>query len=99
MLSFGQRQKIATIRALIGNPAVLLLDEPTSNLDQQSELQLGEFLHERAKKNNATIIVITHSPTLISKVDKITLLKSGRIAMSGKKDDILPRLLRPVDKS
>jgi ATP-binding cassette subfamily C protein LapB len=99
VLSFGQRQKIATIRALIGNPAVLLLDEPTSNLDQQSELQLGEFLHERAKKNNATIIVITHSPTLISKVDKITLLKSGRIAMSGKKDDILPRLLRPVDKS
>jgi ATP-binding cassette, subfamily C, bacterial LapB len=99
VLSFGQRQKIATIRALIGNPAVLLLDEPTSNLDQQSELQLGQFLYERAKKNNVTIIVITHSPTLISKVDKITLIKSGKVIMSGKKDDILPKLMRPASES
>jgi ATP-binding cassette subfamily C protein LapB len=96
VLSYGQRQKIATIRALIGNPAVLLLDEPTSNLDQRSELQLGNFLFERAKNKNVTVIVITHSPALLSKVDKITLINSGNLMMSGKKDEILPRLMKPV---
>jgi len=95
VLSVGQRQKIVTVRAMIGKPSILLLDEPTSNLDQASEILLKDAISERAKIDNATVILITHSPTLLSSTDQIIVLREGQISMAGPKDAILPKLMRP----
>lgn len=89
--STGQRQRIAIARALIGNPPVLLLDEPTSNLDREAEEELRRHLVEIAR--NRTVIVVTHSPALLQASDSITVLVKGAIALAGRADQVLPRLM------
>ena len=90
-----QRQKIAIARALIGSPIVMMLDEPTSNLDQVSEKMLINFLGRRAKEDRSTIVIVTHSPAILAMADKITLLNMGKIHLTGNKDSVLPKITRP----
>ena len=96
ILSVGQRQKIAIARALATNPKVIMLDEPTSNLDQRSEQLLISTLQGQAKRNSSTIIIITHSPAILAHVDSITLLGAGKIQLTGPREDVLPKITRPI---
>lgn len=89
-LSGGQRQRIAIARALIGNPSVLLLDEPSSSLDRHAEQELRETLRELSREH--TVIIVTHSPILLAACDNLVALDKGKVALAGPSKDILPRL-------
>lgn len=92
-LSGGQRQSIAIARALAGSPQILLLDEPSSAMDQQTETQLIERLLVEAA--GRTMIVMTHRPALLRLVDRIVVIDSGRIAADGPRDAILRQMNQP----
>ena len=81
-LSPGQRQRIALARALYGEPRLLVLDEPNSNLDGEGEAALAQALGA-VRKEGVTAIVVTHRPSLIAHVDKILVLAAGRVAQYG----------------
>lgn len=92
-LSAGQRQSIAIARAFLGDPPVLLLDEPTSSLDSQATLELRATLGHLAKQR--TIIVATHSSQLLPICRTIVHLERGRVLSAGAAEDILPLLFQP----
>ena len=78
-LSGGQRQRVAVARALINDPDILMMDEPTGNLDSKSEAELLDLigaLHEKGK----TILVVTHSDTVSARAQRIIGIRDGRIA-------------------
>jgi ATP-binding cassette subfamily C protein LapB len=89
-LSGGQRQSVAIARALLYDPSVLIMDEPTASMDPTSEMRLKERLKVLAK--NKTTILITHKGTMLELVNKLVLIDRGRIIAYGPKDDILRRL-------
>ena len=89
-LSGGQRQSIAVARALINDPAILLLDEPSSNLDNQSEVQLKRRLEEAAK--DKTILLVTHRTALLTLVDRLIVIDGGKIVADGAKDQVIEAL-------
>jgi ATP-binding cassette, subfamily C, bacterial len=90
-LSGGQRQRIALARALYGEPRLIVLDEPNSNLDQAGEAALAQAILE-AKKSGATVVVITHRPATLSAVDRIIVLRDGMIDQLGSRNEVLKRL-------
>ena len=89
-LSGGERKRIAIAQALIHNPPVLLLDEPTSDLDRASEQALLRTLRTLAADH--TVIVVTHSPAVLEQCNGIIVLDRGRMIAAGPASDILPRL-------
>jgi len=89
-LSAGQRQRIAIARALIGNPPVLLLDEPSASLDRQAEEDLRTTLAELGKTR--TIIIVTHSPVLLPVCRDVVVLDHGVVAAAGPAAETLNRL-------
>lgn len=82
-LSGGQRQAIALARALIGQPPVLLLDEPTSAMDVQTEAQVIQRLKKTAAET--TMVIVTHRTSLLELVDRVIILEDGEIAADGPK--------------
>ena len=92
-LSGGQRQSIAIARALAGDPSLVLMDEPTSAMDAQSEEMLIQRLGEEVA--GKTLIVITHRPQLLKLVDRIMVMDGGRIVMDGPRDAIIQQLNAP----
>lgn len=96
-LSGGQRQRIGLARALYGDPVVVVLDEPNSNLDEQGEQALGNAI-QRLKQKNATIIVITHRSNVLSNVSKLLILNDGLLAMYGPRDQVLAQLQQQINK-
>jgi ATP-binding cassette subfamily C exporter for protease/lipase/ATP-binding cassette subfamily C protein EexD len=81
-LSPGQRQRVALARALFGNPRLVVLDEPNSNLDGAGEIALAQALGA-LRKQGVTSVVVTHRPALIAHVDKILVLAGGRVQQFG----------------
>jgi len=89
-LSGGQRQSVAIARALLYDPPVLILDEPTASLDPASEQRLLKRLMTLCQ--NKTVILITHKGSMLTLVDKILLLDRGRVVDFGPKDDVIKKL-------
>src|SRR5215212_7381027 len=88
-LSGGQKQRIGLARAFFGDPRLVVLDEPNSNLDTSGERALARALM-RAKERGMTVVAITQRPSLLRSVDKIMILKNGSVQAFGKRDDIIP---------
>jgi len=94
VLSGGQRQRIGLARAIYGEPKLLVLDEPNSNLDEQGEKELVAAI-QRIKATGCTIIIISHRTMVLSIVDSLLLLKDGAAAAYGPRDQVLKMLAQP----
>ena len=92
-LSGGQRQSIARARALAGSPPVVVFDEPTSAMDQQTEAALIDRL--AAELEGRTFVLITHRPALLRLVERIVVIDAGRVVNDGPRDQVLQQLQRP----
>ncbi len=89
-LSGGQRQRLSLARALALRPRVLLLDEPTANIDPVSTEKIEQTISQYARENQATVILVTHSPTQARRLShQLVLLEEGRIARSGPTAELL----------
>ena len=81
-LSGGQQQRVAIARSLANNPEVVLADEPTGNLDSKTVANVLEFLQKLHKKENKTIVMVTHDANLSNVAERIEFLKDGKIVKS-----------------
>jgi putative ABC transport system ATP-binding protein len=79
-LSGGQQQRVAVARALIGNPLLVLADEPTGNLDSTSGAAILELLRHLNKKHYTTVLYSSHDPRIIALADRVILLQDGKIS-------------------
>ncbi len=91
-LSGGQKQKIGLARALYGMPKLLILDEPTSNIDEEGEQHLLETLRQLKQAKACTCIMVTHKLSLLHSMDKVLMLQNGRVALFGPKDAVFAEL-------
>lgn len=91
-LSGGERQRIGLARAVYGNPKILVLDEPNSNLDEKGEHELIQAI-DRVKNMGSTIIVISHRTQILKSLDYLLVLKAGTILAFGPRDDVLQKIV------
>lgn len=91
MLSGGQRQRIGLARAIYGEPALIVLDEPNANLDDVGEAALMQAVRE-FKAKGKTVFLITHRPNAINLADRLLLLADGQVQLQGPRDAVLARL-------
>ena len=78
-LSGGEKQRVAIARALIHNPKIILADEPSGNLDEETGIAVMDILFELIKKNNTTLILVTHSKDVASRCEKTYELIAGKL--------------------
>ena len=81
-LSGGEQQRVAIARAFAGEPTLLLADEPTGNLDQNTGARIGELLFELNREHQTTLLLVTHDETLAQPCERIIELDQGRIVPS-----------------
>ena len=78
-LSGGQQQRVAIARALINNPAIILADEPSGNLDSQNAKELHELFFSLREKTGQTFVIVTHNPSLANMADRALTIVDGKI--------------------
>ena len=91
-LSAGQRQRVALARALFGDPVLLVLDEPNSNLDSEGEAALDRAIRVSMQRG-AAVIVIAHRPSALAAIQQIMVLSDGKVAALGPRDEIMRKVL------
>jgi len=92
-LSAGQRQRIGLARAFYGDPFLVVLDEPTSNLDADGEAALTEAILN-VRRRNGIVVVIAHRPKALDGVDHVLVIAEGKVQSFGRKEDVLTKVLR-----
>lgn len=90
-LSGGQRQRIGLARALYGNPPLLILDEPNSNLDETGEIALDKAL-TGAKERGQTVLIVSHRPIAIRNCDLVLVMQGGQVSLYGPREPVLTAL-------
>jgi ATP-binding cassette subfamily C protein LapB len=90
LLSGGQRQLVALARCLVTHPKILLMDEPTSSMDAQSEALFLRQLKEAG--GECTLLMVTHRPAVLELVDRVLVIDAGRLVMDGPKAQVLAAL-------
>jgi len=93
-LSAGQAQRVALARAVYGDPFLIVLDEPNSNLDTEGDEALTRAVRG-ARERGAIVVVVAHRPIGIEAVDQILVLKDGRMQAFGPKEQVLAQVLQP----
>ncbi|WP_426143391.1 type I secretion system permease/ATPase [Pseudomonas sp. DWP3-1-2] len=97
-LSGGQRQRIGLARAIYGSPRLIVLDEPNSNLDDVGEKALAVAL-QKIKETGATVFIISHRPSILSRLDRIMVMANGNITMYGSRDQVIAELAQQQAKA
>ncbi|AEY02308.1 toxin secretion ATP-binding protein [Oceanimonas sp. GK1] len=90
LLSGGQRQAVAIARALLNDPVMLVMDEPTSNMDNRSELHIRQQLKRLDRQQ--TLLLVTHRTSMLDVVDRVIVLEQGRVMADGPKEQVLAQL-------
>ena len=90
-LSAGQAQRVALARAVYGDPSLLVLDEPNAHLDSEGDSQLVAAIG-RAKERGCTVLIVSHKLSILPVIDKMMVLKDGKVEMFGPRDEILPKI-------
>ncbi len=98
LLSGGQRQRVGLARALLGDPKLVILDEPNANLDTEGDTALKNAI-EILKSRGATVVVILHRPNILQIVDKILVLRNGMVQKFSNRDDVMPLIGGVVNQS
>ena len=94
-LSGGQKQRIGLARAVFGNPALVVLDEPNSNLDELGDAALVQAI-KALKARGRTVVVVGHRPIACDVMDRLLVLREGTLAAYGPRDDVLAALRQPA---
>ena len=95
-LSAGQRQRVGLARAMLGDPAFVVLDEPNASLDAEGEEALMKAL-DATKARGATVVIIAHKPSVFRAADKMLMLREGRVELFGPRDQVMSRLMKPAE--
>jgi ATP-binding cassette, subfamily C, bacterial exporter for protease/lipase len=95
-LSAGQRQRVGLARTMLGEPAFIVLDEPNAALDAEGEDALLKAI-DAMKSNGATVVIISHKPSVFRAADKMLVLREGRIELFGPRDQVMNRLMKPAE--
>jgi len=98
-LSGGQRQRVAIARALANEPAIILADEPTGNLDSKSTDEIMDLLRQLNREHGTTFIVVTHNPAVARAADRIVTVRDGKIMRDEKIDNVYLEDLREFKES
>jgi ATP-binding cassette subfamily C protein len=94
-LSAGQAQRVALARALYGDPVLLVLDEPNSNLDQEGEAALMAAVRDAAARG-AAVVIVAHRAGVLARVDRLLMLNGGLVVAEGPREEVLARMRGPT---
>jgi ATP-binding cassette subfamily C protein len=97
-LSAGQRQRIALARALYGDPFLVVLDEPNSNLDTEGDTALTQAILG-VRSRGGIVVVVAHRPSALAGVDTVLMIVQGQVQAFGPKDEVLRKILQPASGS
>ena len=95
VLSGGYRQRVGLARAIFGSPSLVVLDEPSSNLDSDGDSALLSCIAQ-LKARGTTVVMISHRPTTLGAVDKLLVLRDGTAELFGPRDEVIARLSKPA---